>query len=262
MDEIPVNLPQPTKVEIHLHRLLNRCEKQAEGGAAPTADSKLRTYVAVMREQLAVLEGRGGQQSLPSISRDKAADYQRRIEAVAEKLGKPVPGSLWRRDEGRAKAPEESGPAEPAATTSGRDAAAEGSSPNALRRRNRPPPPPQGSQAWHDEHKGRTAQLESSSMDVIEKNRQLQDGLTDDLLELAQRLKANSLLYDVSIQESNKVLDSSELVVEENLVNARQATARAKQVYSRSWFTGFSSWLLIAAVCFVFFGMIVLIRLT
>ncbi|KAJ7559795.1 hypothetical protein O6H91_04G101900 [Diphasiastrum complanatum] len=104
--------------------------------------------------------------------------------------------------------------------------------------------------------------LETGTYEVMDKHRQLQENLTDEMVILAQQMKETSLRMERSLHDSEKVLDSTEQAVEHSLATTNRANIRATEISSRSWATGCFTWLLIFAMCCIFIFMIALIRVT
>ncbi|KAI3838819.1 hypothetical protein MKX03_002595 [Papaver bracteatum] len=90
----------------------------------------------------------------------------------------------------------------------------------------------------------------------------LQEDLTDEMVGLAQRLKESSLMMSCSIQDTEKVLDSTERAVEHSLASTGNENSRAMEIYSRTFSTTCFTWLLFFVMICVFLIVIVLIRLT
>ncbi|XP_026458777.1 uncharacterized protein LOC113359340 [Papaver somniferum] len=96
----------------------------------------------------------------------------------------------------------------------------------------------------------------------IDKHRKLQEDLTDEMVGLAQRLKESSLMMSRSIEDTEKVLDSTERAVEHSLASTGNANARAMEIYSRTFNTTCFTWLLFFVMICVFIMVILLIRVT
>lgn len=104
--------------------------------------------------------------------------------------------------------------------------------------------------------------LDASALDHIEKHRKLQEDLTDDLVALARQLKEGSLLINRSVQDTEKILDSTENAVEHSLASTSRASKRAIEVYSESFKTTCFTWLVIFIMICVFIMVVLLIRIT
>ncbi|KAI3874614.1 hypothetical protein MKW92_051902 [Papaver armeniacum] len=104
--------------------------------------------------------------------------------------------------------------------------------------------------------------LDAEAHADIDKHRKLQEDLTDEMVGLAPRLKENSLMMSCSIQDTEKVLDSTERAVELSLASTGNANARAMEIYSRTFNTTCFTWLLFFVMICVFIMVILLIRVT
>ncbi|THU68880.1 hypothetical protein C4D60_Mb08t08520 [Musa balbisiana] len=121
--------------------------------------------------------------------------------------------------------------------------------------------------------------LDASALAHIEKHRKLQEDLTDDLVALARQLKEGSLMINRSVQDTEKILDSTENAVEHSLASTSRAskpaieildstenavehslasTSRASkpaiEVYSESFKTTCFTWLVIFIMICVHYG--------
>uniref|UniRef100_A0A453RMT7 Uncharacterized protein n=1 Tax=Aegilops tauschii subsp. strangulata TaxID=200361 RepID=A0A453RMT7_AEGTS len=61
---------------------------------------------------------------------------------------------------------------------------------------------------------GAPIKLDAEAQAHIEKHRKLQEDLTDEMVDLARQLKESSLLMNQSVQDTEKILDSTERAVE------------------------------------------------
>uniref|UniRef100_A0A0E0B0L7 Uncharacterized protein n=2 Tax=Oryza glumipatula TaxID=40148 RepID=A0A0E0B0L7_9ORYZ len=69
--------------------------------------------------------------------------------------------------------------------------------------------------------------LDEAAQANIEKYRNLQEDLTDEIVELARQLKDSSLMMNQSVQATEKILDSTERAVAYSLAGTDRANARA-----------------------------------
>ncbi|XP_037491311.1 uncharacterized protein LOC105632145 [Jatropha curcas] len=92
--------------------------------------------------------------------------------------------------------------------------------------------------------------------------RKLQEDLTDEMVGLAQQLKESSLLMSQSLQNTEKILDSTENAIEQSLAGTGRANVRALEIYSKSSKTTCFTWLLIFLMTCVFIMVVLLIRVT
>ncbi|CAL4999943.1 unnamed protein product [Urochloa decumbens] len=109
---------------------------------------------------------------------------------------------------------------------------------------------------------GAPIKLDAEAQAHIEKHRKLQEDLTDEMVELARQLKESSLMMNQSVQETEKILDSTERAVEHSLASTGHATSRAAEVYSLTSKTTCFQWLLIFFMTCMFVMVVLLIRIT
>ncbi|CAD5163671.1 unnamed protein product [Musa acuminata subsp. malaccensis] len=234
-----------SKTEINLRRLLDAAPRQKN-------QTKLIHYVTTLREQLEQLGAETTPQGAPSIPKAKLNEYSERIEALAAKLAAP----LAEHEEATHEAKEE-GPSSTEQTVNYT------SSLPGLRRR--PTAKMETKESSHDAKEKDSAmpvKLDASALDHIEKHRKLQEDLTDDLVALARQLKEGSLLINRSVQDTEKILDSTENAVEHSLASTSRASKRAIEVYSESFKTTCFTWLVIFIMICVFIMVVLLIRIT
>eukprot|EP00897_Mesotaenium_endlicherianum_P005509 jgi/Mesen1/4987/ME000248S04266 len=270
-----------TKAEVNFQRLLNCCEKQASEKSPDELkyDAKFYAYVSVLQEQLTALQGGGIQRTLPSIESDRAADFWKRIDSLSQLVDKQALPGLWQVRPNTAEY--QLHPTVETASSAGgghtnfstkrrggydtvgggfESAAAP---PSARRRSNVPSRDTAATEtAWSSGNSRERLQLDDSARALIDKNRDLQEAITDDMLGLMGQLKANALLANASLQDSEKVLDRTSMAMEHSLAGTKHAKSRAGKVNSRGWFTTIIQWLLILFICWMFLGMILLIRIT
>ncbi|XP_062169367.1 uncharacterized protein LOC133875225 isoform X3 [Alnus glutinosa] len=104
--------------------------------------------------------------------------------------------------------------------------------------------------------------LDAEAQAHIEKHRNLQEDLTDDMVGLAQQLKERSLMISQSLQNTEKILDSTEKAVEDSLAGTGRANVRAMKIYSESSRTTCFQWLVIFVMTCIFIMVVLLIRVT
>lgn len=109
---------------------------------------------------------------------------------------------------------------------------------------------------------GAPIRLNAEAQAQIEKLRKLQESFTDDMVELARQLKETSLLMNQSVQETEKILDSTERVVEHSLAGTGHANVCAAEVYSLTSKTTCFQWLLLFVMTCMFLMVVLLIRIT
>ncbi|KAH1216272.1 hypothetical protein GmHk_13G037209 [Glycine max] len=249
-----------SKTEVNLKRLLAAAPQQQN-------QAKLVHYVATLREQLEQLAEERAPEGLPRISKAVLNDYSEKIEAIASKLvnhvsDPPVP----KKDFERNSVEENSSEIEETKQillSSG------------LRRRpvlfyccssdsvDRP-----ASSTEERAHKpAETDHISPVKLDAaahahIEKHRMLQDNLTDEMVVLAKQLKESSLMMSQSLQNTEKILDSTEKAIEHSLASTGRANVRATAIYSESSKTSCLTWLVMFVMTCVFVMVILLIRVT
>ncbi|CAL5328028.1 unnamed protein product [Camellia sinensis] len=104
--------------------------------------------------------------------------------------------------------------------------------------------------------------LDAAAQTHIDKHRKLQDDLIDEMVGLAQQLKESSLMMSQSLQNTKKILDSTEQAVEQSLASTSHANVRAMDIYSKSFKTTCFTWLLIFVMTCIFIMVVLLIRVT
>ncbi|CAJ2634320.1 unnamed protein product [Trifolium pratense] len=235
-----------TKTEVNLNRLLAAAPQQQN-------QAKLVHYVATLREQLEQLAEEKTPEGLPRISKATLNDYSEKIEAIASKLvhvseievhGKDIEINVQEN-------PSEIEEKKPMSPSSG------------LRRRL-----VAASSIEHRAHEpAETDHLSSVKLDAaghahIEKHRNLQDDLTDEMVMLAKQLKESSLMMSQSVKNTEKILDSTEQAIEHSLASTGRVNVRANTIYSESSKTSCLTWLVMFVMTFVFVMVILLIRVT
>lgn len=224
-----------SKTEINLMRLIAAAPRQKN-------QTKLAHYVAKLRELLEELGAETTPEGLSSVSIAKLREYSEKIEALGAQLAAPMVQELEAVETPKESPPKETG----------------------LRQR-----------ITHDQavivdtgnetsggKRMAPARLDDAAHTHIEKHRRIQEDLTDDMVSLARRLKENSLLMNQSLQETEKVLDSTEKAVEHSLAGTNRANTRATAIYSQSTKTSCLTWLVIIFMISVFIMVVLLIRIT
>lgn len=235
-----------SKTEVNLRRLLAAAPQQHN-------QAKLIYYVSTLREQLEQLAGETTPEGLPRVSKAILNDYSEKIEAVASRLA----ASLL--DVQETQEPLE-------ATTLGKSSSKtqqDQSTSYGLRRRYVP--------SLNDEDRppgnietdsSGPVKLDVTAQAHIEKHRKLQEDLTDEMVDLAKQLKESSLLMSHSIQNTEKILDSTEHAVEHSLARTSHASKRAMEINSESFKTTCLTWLIIFVMTSIFIMVVLLIRVT
>ncbi|XP_073272039.1 uncharacterized protein [Primulina huaijiensis] len=230
-----------SKIEVNLRRLLAATPQQQN-------QAKLLHYVATLREQLEQLGEERGPEGLPRVSKGQLREYSEKVEAIAAKLAEPesessvevpqLPSLKTDTGESPSKSEEESV-----------------YTPGGLRKRF----------VSHDtveDNNSRSVKLDAAAQSHIEKHRILQENLTDEMVLLARQLKESGLVMSQSIQNTEKILDSTEKHIEHSLASTGHANTRAVEVYSQSLKTSCFTWLLMFAMTCIFIMVVLLIRIT
>ncbi|KAG6403037.1 hypothetical protein SASPL_135253 [Salvia splendens] len=249
-----------SKTEVNLRRLLAAAPQQQNQG-------KLVHYVATLREQLEQLAEERTPEGLPRVSKAQLNEYSEKIEAVAAKLD--VAEVVTVKMHLKCKDGQSSTQVnqEPSFETKVRESptTSDGESiqsPRGLRRRFLPPSEDRSPSSTEDSNNVKSVKLDAAAHAHIEKHRQLQEDLTDEMVGLARQLKESSLMMSQSIKNTEKVLDSTEKAVEQSLASTGHANTRAMEVYSQSLKTTCFTWLLIFAMTCIFVMVVLLIRVT
>lgn len=231
-------------MEVNLIRLLEAAPRQQN-------QAKLLYYVTTARELLEQLGAETTPEGISSISKAKLSEYSEKIEALASRLAASVPENekpiIESKDE---ISYEEAKPESPISLSSG------------LRRRSTAHAVVGTSHQENKEDIGAPIKLDAEAQAHIEKHRKLQEDLTDEMVELARQLKESSLMMNQSVQETEKILDSTERAVEHSLASTGHATSRAAEVYSLASKTTCFQWLLMFVMTCMFVMVVLLIRIT
>nr|KAJ0185334.1 hypothetical protein LSAT_V11C900458890 [Lactuca sativa] len=248
-----------SKTEINLKRLL---------AAAPQQQNKVKLvhYVATLREQLEQLATEQTPEGLPRhddgfsscahrLSKATVNDYSEKIEAIAAKLAIPVLESVQTPElrvktcvkENSSKKEEESINLSPG-----------------LRRRLVPSSGEHRGQDSCESSSGSSSpvKLDAAAQVHITKHRKLQEDLTDEMVDLARQLKERSLLMNKSIQNTERILDSTEKAVEHSLASTGQTNTQAMAVYTQTSNTSCFTWLLMFLMTCIFVMVVLLIKVT
>ncbi|XP_021725258.1 uncharacterized protein LOC110693207 isoform X1 [Chenopodium quinoa] len=229
-----------SKTEINLRRLIAAAPQQQN-------QAKLAHYVATLRELLEQLTEETTPEGLPRVSKAKVNDYSEKIESIAAKLTSPM--ELF--EETSTEASPQIGEELKVA------------SPPGLRKR--PVPSSFVEDKSHDNvgpDSSPLVKLDAAAHSHIDKHRKLQEDLTDEMVGMARQLKESSLLMSQSVQNAEKILDSTEKAVEHSLASTSHANVRAMSVFSQSSKTSCLTWLIMFIMLMVFMMVVFLIRIT
>ncbi|KAK3283448.1 hypothetical protein CYMTET_8854 [Cymbomonas tetramitiformis] len=97
--------------------------------------------------------------------------------------------------------------------------------------------------------------------ELMKRQKHLQDQLTDDMVNLASGLKVNCLALEEELRNASKVMDSTERLVEENVLSAKSVKEKATEQYSRASRGTCWMWLILVAVGLIFTWTFMLIRM-
>ncbi|XP_068463947.1 uncharacterized protein [Phaseolus vulgaris] len=212
-------------------------------------------YVATLREQLEQLAEEKTPEGLPRISKATLNEYLEKVEAIASKLVNHVNDSqVSEKDFERSFV--EGNPSE---------IEEKNLSPLSSGLRRRPVPTSSTEERAHELAETDNAspvKLDASAHAHIEKHRMLQEDLTDEMVVLAKQLKESSLMMSQSLQNTEKILDSTEKAIEHSLASTGRANVRATAIYSESSKTSCLTWLVMFVMTCVFVMVILLIRVT
>ncbi|KAK4602453.1 hypothetical protein RGQ29_011485 [Quercus rubra] len=238
-----------SKTEVNLKRLLAAAPQQKN-------QAKLVHYVATLREQLEQLAEERTSEGLPRVSKAVVNDFSEKIEAIASKLAAPLttPDTQVSQE-----------PLEEIAVNESPSKTGENHILPTPRLRRRFVPASNSEDRIHDTTEvdsSAPVKLDAAAQAHIEKHRKLQEDLTDEMVGLARQLKESSLMMSNSLQNTEKILDSTEQAVEHSLASTGRANVRAMKIYSQSSKTTCFTWLVIFAMTCIFIMVVLLIRVT
>ncbi|MED6198293.1 hypothetical protein PIB30_064863 [Stylosanthes scabra] len=241
-----------SKTEVNLRRLLAAAPHQQN-------QAKLVHYVATLREQLEQLAEEKTPEGLPRISKATINEYSEKIEAIASKLVNSEPDVQVSDNNFERTAVEEN-----RSEIEGKKQIPLSPLSSGLRRRSVPSPsfedrPHEPAESGHSSS---PVKLDAAAHAHIEKHRKLQEDLTDEMVVLAKQLKESSLMMNQSLQNTEKILDSTEKAIEHSLASTGRANVRATAIFSESSKTSCLTWLLLFVMTCVFVMVILLIRVT
>ncbi|KAK6947313.1 Vesicle transport protein, Use1, partial [Dillenia turbinata] len=236
-----------SKTEVNLRRLLEAAPNQQN-------QAKLIHYVATLREQLEQLSEEVTPEGLPRYTKAKLNDYSEKIEAIASKITGPLLDTQVAQEPlATCSSPE---------NTSKTEEKSQILSPGLRRRAVQTSSIEDRRNDITETNSSTTIKLDAQAHAHIEKHRKLQDDLTDEMVGLARQLKESSLLMSRSLQDTEKILDSTEKAVEQSLASTGHANTRAMEIYSLTSKTSCFTWLLIFFMTCIFIMVVLLIRVT
>jgi SNARE protein 1 len=96
----------------------------------------------------------------------------------------------------------------------------------------------------------------------LRRQRETQEQLTDEMLELAGGIKANSLAMERSLLDSKRELDAVEGSLDKNLAGVKNERRRQKAIYETNRKGGCWTWIVLIAVGLVFTWVVLYMRFT
>ena len=96
----------------------------------------------------------------------------------------------------------------------------------------------------------------------LRRQRETQEQLTDEMLELAGGIKANSLAMERSLLDSKRELDAVEGSLDKNLAGVKNERKRQKAIYETNRKGGCWTWIVLIAVGLVFTWVVLYMRFT
>ena len=96
----------------------------------------------------------------------------------------------------------------------------------------------------------------------LRRQRETQEQLTDEMLELAGGIKANSLAMERSLLDSKRELDAVEGSLDKNLAGVKNGRKRQKAIYETNRKGGCWTWIVLIAVGLVFTWVVLYMRFT
>ncbi|CAN6217118.1 unnamed protein product [Urochloa humidicola] len=210
-----------SRTHVNLLRLLNSAPRQQN-------QAKLIHYVTTSRDLLEQLATESTSEGITSVSKVKLNDYSDKIEELAARLAPKVPDDALHEIQGEYSSKVEQ-EGSPIALSSG------------LRRRFASQVEAGQTVSEKERDVGALIRLDAEAQHQIEKHRNLQEGLTDEMVELARQLKETSLLLNQSVQETEKFLMATELTGKRRQNNCRKAQGnpryliRQRGLWSIAW---------------------------
>lgn len=235
-----------SKTEVNLRRLLAAAPQQQNKG-------KLIHSVTTLRELLEKLGAETTSKGKTS-SKAKLNEYSEKIEGLVVKLAAPVPEPVEVVVDGTSFKESPDGKHQSSSHVA--------SSPGLRLRTVARPEVEDRRHDSTDRYPATAAQLNASTQAHIEKHRKLQEDLADEMVGLAQQLKESSLTTKRSLQETEKILDSTEGAVERSLASTSRTNTRAMEVYLVSTKTTCFTWLVIFVMACIFVMVVLLIHVT
>ncbi|KAK1412607.1 hypothetical protein QVD17_33991 [Tagetes erecta] len=234
-----------SKTEINFKRLL---------AAAPNQQNKpkLIHYVGTLREQLEQIALERNSEGLPRVSKALVNDYSEKIEAIATKLANPVSDVV--------AFPELRVDTSTKENVNKKEEESINLSPGLRRRLVHTSS--FRSQDTSEPSDSSPVKLDAAAQTHITKHRKLQEDLTDEMVVLARQLKENSLKMNKSIQNTERILDSTEKAVEHSLASTGRANTQATAIFSEGFKTSCFTWFVMFVMTCIFVMVVLLIKAT
>ena len=90
--------------------------------------------------------------------------------------------------------------------------------------------------------------LSEDGQAAMARQRELQEGLTDEMADLASSIKGNALAMEASLKESRRELDSVEGSLDRNVAGVKHATGRQSAIYKLNASGGCWTWIILFIV--------------
>lgn len=104
--------------------------------------------------------------------------------------------------------------------------------------------------------------LSSTAQLRLESQKKTQESLTDELVGLAAAMKSNTLALESKVHERGRLLDGTEMALNQSSYATKAAVVKAKAIHRRGRLNFCLSCLVILLICGGFAGMFVFIRVT
>ena len=251
---------EATTREFHLARLLAACERRAREGGGDAMDARKRTQ-RLDALDAALASAREG------LDDARGATYAERISAVRSSGRGDVAATSGevdgRRDaDGGADAPTATAPAAAkrvSATqrTSAREVRAPFIAEMVVRETDDGGPSPSNSNS-----KSHSKTVTASDEIELRRQRAIQEGLTDEMSELASGLRANALALERGLGRSSAALTEVESRLERNVDVARASARRQTKAYRENGRGSCWTWIVLALVGVLFAWTYVVIKMS
>lgn len=261
---------EATTREFHLARLLAACERRARGEGGDAIDARKRTQ-RLDALDAALASAREG------LDDARAATYAARISTVRSSGGGDVAVTSGERDgrgdDGRGDDDDAPPPTTTTTTNAARDAthavakrvsAAQRTSVRGVRA-----PFVAGVEVRETDVDGPSPPTKSKSKTVtardeieLRRQRAIQEGLTDEMSELASGLRANALALERGLGRSSAALAEVESRLERNVDGARASARRQTKVYRENRRGSCWTWIILALVGVLFAWTYVVIKMS